>query len=76
MLALETGWTPDRIGNLAARFRSALHWLLYVRALVGPEGLPHIDIPREASAETKADLLRTRVQVEQLRDVLFPKDDE
>lgn len=75
LLALETGWTPERIGSLAARFRAALHWLLYARSLVGPEGLPHIDIPRDAAPEVKADLLKARLQLQQVREVLFPEDD-
>lgn len=67
ILALETGWTDRAIGRLSGRFRAALHWTLYVRTLVGDDGLPDIAIPAGASTADVADAMKRRVAVADLR---------
>lgn len=72
MLALETGWTPDMMADLPVRFRQQCRWLMYARAICGPEGLPVVSIPAGAPIETRLAMQESRVQVAKLRSVLFP----
>lgn len=75
MLALATGWTPDVLAELPAKFRAACHHALLLRTML-PEGLP--PIPRSTAGMTvqqKADLARAAVAQADLRKFLFPEDD-
>jgi hypothetical protein len=74
MLALETGWTPDVIATLSARFRAACHWWLYVRTLL-PEGFPEMPSLNGMSPMQKADVAKQRIQLAKLRTVVFPADE-
>lgn len=76
MLALETGWTPDVLAALPLRFRAACHWVLYTRALVGPEGLPDTTVPIHADPQVKAAAIKLRQNVEAIRAILFPEDSD
>jgi hypothetical protein len=74
MLALETGWTPDVIASLRARFRAACHWALFIRAIL-PEGIPP-EMPvnsRDANARFAA--VKQRHAIDQLRQVIYPADE-
>lgn len=73
MLALSTGWTPDVLADMPAVFRAACHWVLYVRAIVGPEGLPSTEVPRSASLEVRQAAARQSVHVANLRTLLYPE---
>lgn len=76
MLALATGWTPDVLAAMPARFRASCHWALYARTLSGPEGLPSSDIPSSLPWSQKIELQKRNVQVAKLRDILYPEDGE
>ncbi|HUT76768.1 MAG TPA: hypothetical protein VM285_03725 [Polyangia bacterium] len=76
MLAIETGWTPAVIAALPATFRSACHWALYARTLVGPDGLPSTRVPASAAPAVKMEAARLSVQVAKLREFLYPEDDD
>lgn len=73
ILALETGWTPDVLTELPAAFRAACHWVLYGRAIAGPEGLPVVQIPAGAPAAARTEAARQSVHVAQLRTLLYPE---
>lgn len=74
MLALATGWTPDVLAELPARFRAACHWRLYTGTIAGPDGLPST----EAAPGTRMtpELQAQRVGVMRLRKLLYPEDDD
>ena len=74
MLALQTGWTPSAISRLPNTFRQAAHWVLYLRAAIGDDGLPDTRVPSGASTEEKVEAARLSVQVDKMRKVLFPED--
>jgi len=75
ILALDTGWKPREIVRLPAAFRSACHWAVFVRAVAGPGGLQHIDIPKGASPEYRLDAARVNANRGKLRSLLFPADE-
>ena len=75
MLALETGWTPDVLADLPARFRQQCRWLLYARAVCGPEGLPVVTIPANAPIEVRLAAQESRAQLMKIRTLLFPDGD-
>lgn len=75
ILALGTGWLPPQIAALPAWFRAACHWTLFVRTVL-PDGMP--DVPAVTTGMTpaqKANVARARVQIAQLRTLLFPADE-
>lgn len=74
MLALETGWTPDALADMPLPFRAACHWVLYARAIVGPEGFPSTEVPMHAPPEVKYEAIRLRKEVDAHRAILFPED--
>lgn len=76
ILALETGWTPDVIGTIPVAFRAACHWALFVRSIVGADGLPNPTIPAGAPATERLNVMRLQVAMSQLRDSLFPEDED
>jgi hypothetical protein len=76
MLALEAGWTPDVLAQLPQAFRAACHWVIYSRALAGPEGFPNTDVPLHAPPEAKMAALKVRQTVDQHRALLFPPGDD
>lgn len=76
ILALETGWTDRRIDALSSRFRAACHWVLYVRSIVGDEGLSEVTIPRNAPPEDRLAAMKVRADVGALRSTLYPDDDD
>ena len=73
MTALTTGWTPDVLAELPDRFRRACHWALYTQAVVGPDGLPTITVPRGAPLEQRVAAMRAMSEIAQLRQGLFPE---
>lgn len=75
MTALATGWTPDVLAELPERFRIACHWALYAQAVVGPNGLPTIEVARGAPLEDRARALRAMAAVDAVRRGLFPEGD-
>lgn len=75
MLALQTGWTPTTLASLPAWFRSACHWALFVKTLL-PDGIPAVNISPGMSPKQKQDAQRLRVQVANLRPLIFPEDPE
>jgi hypothetical protein len=75
MLALQTGWTSDVIGTLGPRFAAMCRWVLYARAVAGPEGFPNTDVPIHAPPEAKIAALKVRQAVDELRVLLFPEGD-
>ena len=74
MLALETGWTPPMLRELPAAFRAACHWALFVRSIVGDEGLPTVRIPKGAPIEARTEAMRLSVEIKKVREALFPED--
>jgi hypothetical protein len=76
MLALRTGWTPDVLAELPARFRAACHWALWVEARVGPEGFSSTEAPRGAPLEVRAAAARLSIEVARARTELFPDGDD
>lgn len=72
MLAVATGWTPDVLADLPLDFRSACHWTLYVKALVGDEGLPDLTVPQGASPAQRLEIGKARAAQARLRKVLYP----
>ena len=72
MLAMATGWTPDVLADLPARFRASCHWSLYAQTIAGPDGLPGTDLApgQKATPEFQAQ----RVAVMKLRNLLYPED--
>lgn len=76
ILALETGWTPDVLGEISLRFKRSCHWALYGRAIAGTEGLNVPSPSTGGSPEQKLALARASVQADRLRKVLYPEDDD
>ena len=74
MLALETGWTPDVLVDMPARFRAGCHWALYARAIAGPEGIPSGEVPPGATPDVLRAALELRTLTTQLRALLYPED--
>lgn len=74
MLALETGWTPNIIGQLPAAFRAACHWAILARTVVPAEGLSDMDIPFDADPAMKLAIVKARAATVHLREFLFPDD--
>lgn len=74
MLAVETGWTPDVLASLPAAFRDACHWLLYARALSGPDGLPDTEIPSGLAVSERIAHLKQNAGVLRIRSILYPED--
>lgn len=74
MLAIETGWTPDVIAELPTRFHQRCRWLLYARAICGPEGLPTVEIPRQGSADARLAAMKAKAAIAPIRSLLFPDD--
>lgn len=74
MLALETGWTPEVIGSVPDGFRRALHWALFVRAIVGDEGLPSTELPRGAPVEARTAAAKLAVSVAKTRTLIYPEE--
>jgi hypothetical protein len=74
MLALSTGWDDKAIGRLAAPFRAACHWALYVQAIVGPEGLADGGIPEGGSPKQRIEAMKRSVALAKIREALFPAD--
>jgi hypothetical protein len=76
ILALETGWTPAMLGNLPSRFRAACHWVLYLRAMIGEDGLPQsLTPPPGATPEQRVQLAQAAMQLKTLRHELYPEGD-
>lgn len=75
MLALQTGWTPDVLAELPTRFLRRCRWLMYARAIAGPEGLPVVDIPSRAPIEVRLAAQESRAQLMKIRTLLFPDGD-
>jgi len=76
MLALDTGWTPAILGTLPSRFRAACHWVIWLRAVIGDEGLPQsVTPPPGATPEQRAQLGRAALQIAELRRELYPEGD-
>lgn len=76
MLALATGWDESVLGSLSARFRAACHWALYVRALIGPDGIPSTEVPRDAGPEVRVAAAKLSIQLAKLRESVYPEDDD
>lgn len=75
-LALETGWTPSVLVDLPDRFRRACHWALFVRAIVGSDGMPQVPkITPGLPTADKAEIQRVRAAISQLRTAIYPEDD-
>lgn len=76
MLALSTGWEPDRIGALPARFRAACHWALFSRAIVGNDGLPAVpELPvGGVDPKQRIAVAKMRGALDDVRTILFPED--
>lgn len=76
ILALDTGWTPDVLGDLPLAFKQKCHWALYARAISGPEGFPPTEVPSGASQEIRLAYARQAIAVDKHRQILFPGDDD
>jgi hypothetical protein len=75
MLALETGWTPDVLGDLPRRFKAACHWALFARTMVGPDGLPSLP-PAEPglTPEQRMQRAKASASIAKSRLQLYPED--
>lgn len=61
---------------LPARFRMACHWRLYVRAIVGAEGLEPIEAPTASMPQAQRTAInKARLQLVDLRKRLYPEGD-
>lgn len=75
-LALATGWTESALDRMTVRFRAACHWLLYARAICGPDGLPPWpEIPKGGSPEAKYAVVEMQKRIRDVERVLFPEDE-
>lgn len=74
ILALETGWTEGVLARMSRSFKAACHWVLYARAIVGPEGFPSTDVPKGADVHTRAAFGKLAMSVAEHRTLLFPED--
>ena len=77
MLALATGWTDDVIAGLSASFRAACHHVLFLRTLVPEDGMPSLpELGSVRDQKQKAVIARAHLAQRQLREFLFPEDDD
>lgn len=76
MLALATGWTPDVLAELPAKFRAACHHVLLMRTLLPDEGLAPLPDTAGMTGQQKAAIARAAIAQAELRKLLFPEDDD
>ncbi len=76
MLALTTGWKPPALASLPGPFRAACHWALYVRAIVGEDGLEEVSIPQDAPVSMRLAAMKGAADRAKLRTVLYPEDED
>lgn len=74
MLALATGWTPEVIGSVPEGFRRALHWALFVQAIVGTEGFPSTEVGPSAPREARIAAAKLAVELTKTRALIYPED--
>ena len=76
MVALETGWTPDMLAELPAGFLAGCRWALYVRAIVGAEGIGATDPPGPGlPVAQRMAAMRRNAEIARLRTHLYPEGD-
>lgn len=76
MLALATGWTPKVIGTVPAWFRAACHWALYVRSIVGNDGLPSTEIPVNGGMGERLAAMKQNAELLPVRSRIYPEDED
>ena len=60
------------LADLPVAFRAGCHWVFYVRAIAGPNGLPSVEIPTGLSLPQRAEMVKVVVATNELRKVMFP----
>ena len=74
ILALETGWLPEQIASLPARFRAACHWVLFIRTVL-PDGISDVPITSGMTLDERLEAGKRRGALIELRSLIFPADE-